>query len=826
MEEQARIREAMEQEMAQREAEQMKKVQEELERIKKLEQERLEAEAKQAADREQDAATAQAIMEDARKQQEMLETRMKEDRKSQQDKIREKLKAKKARRAAELANQQEEAKQTLRDEVSSELRQVKANMYHDGELQNIQQQLAEHKEVSFDIVQDIVKRTVEKRHHEESMDLAAHQMRKQAGLLSTSVGAMLAEQRAKIEILPPEEQAAAEEQFRKEISQFEDSERNKLQIEGEQEAMELRSEHHNQVLDYIRDVSPEFTDRIQQEKEAWQMKAMLEGAKRTGDGNAQLKLERMLENLTNKKEAELEEEMEKMEQDIQEEERKEMARMSKHMSELSARKEHALHQMRKEHKEELAKCPANQQAQMQVEHAGKLQELSKALNDEESKQLRAMQEKAQQRADDRRRMRKMALEQKKEHEYKVKEEAMRMEQEKKMQQQVEMMAAKEKELAELQARLETDTSTKKSSKFDQLKSQAESVPERPRLQVEETTAASQEQAKAVAEAVTQPLMERMEALEKMLRQQAASPQAADRRAYVDMRDQAWGQAGGGLQVLEQEQLSSKQQELYPFAKNFVTTLQKNGPRAITNVVPAASLPNNDAGKNAFGNSYSYDARTGALHIRAERLENPGELMLVLAHANAHIRSGNMEDDQSPEFQREFYSSMSNLMATLGNDASVSSTDALQVPTALSAEDETARTTEHLLKEHTLLQDKHKEEEEIRRAESRKALERKRTELRKRSGHQIKEHAKTRLEGGEVKQTEQRLRAQRGALQKMFSSFDKDNDGSITQSEFREFVIQLGANLTEEQMGEAFTNMDLDHNQLIDFDEVFTWYVSG
>merc|ERR1712159_351548 len=105
--------------------------------------------------------------------------------------------------------------------------------------------------------------------------------------------------------------------------------------------------------------------------------------------------------------------------------------------------------------------------------------------------------------------------------------------------------------------------------------------------------------------------------------------------------------------------------MYPVAQSFVRSLQEGGPRAITDIVPAAAVPKPDSDSNAFGNSYSYDATSGALHIRAERLENPGEMMLILAHANAHIRSGDMSDDSSPEFQREFYKSLIGLMGELG-----------------------------------------------------------------------------------------------------------------------------------------------------------------
>merc|ERR1712070_562802 len=192
---------------------------------------------------------------------------------------------------------------------------------------------------------------------------------------------------------------------------------------------------------------------------------------------------------------------------------------------------------------------------------------------------------------------------------------------------------------------------------------------------------NQEQAKLVAEAVTQPLMERMEALEKMLRSGGAGSAAMDTRRYQDMRDAAWSHPGSQLKLIDEEDLTVSQQALLPSAQNFVGTLQQGGPKAITKVVPAASLPSADSSNNAFGNSYHYDPRSGQLSIRAERLENPGEMMLVLAHANAHIRSGNMEDDQSPEFQREFYASLTSLMAQMGSGGGAEGAGGFHVPTS-------------------------------------------------------------------------------------------------------------------------------------------------
>merc|ERR1712070_475910 len=92
---------------------------------------------------------------------------------------------------------------------------------------------------------------------------------------------------------------------------------------------------------------------------------------------------------------------------------------------------------------------------------------------------------------------------------------------------------------------------------------------------------NQEQAKLVAEAVTQPLMERMEALERMLRSGGGAPAMESRRRYQDMRDAAWSHPGSQLKAIDEEDLTVSQQALLPSAQSFVGTLQQGGPKAIT-----------------------------------------------------------------------------------------------------------------------------------------------------------------------------------------------------------------------------------------------------
>jgi len=507
-----------------------------------------------------------------------------------------------------------------------------------------------------------------------------------------------------------------------------------------------------------------------------------------------------------------------------------MNKMAKRMQDIAVRKQHAIAQMKKEHETELQAAPQENKKSLSLQHDEKMRNLTQALDAEERKQHDALNEQLQKHQEGRRRVRRMALEQKKEHEYKAKEDEMRQEQEKIVAKQAELMSAKEQELAQLQNRLNEKSVNNAGAKFAALRRAQSTLDVPKKIRVADTGAddtAGQEEVRRVAEAVTQPLMERMEALEAMLRGKAGGSQRA---AYHDMRDAAWAEQGtDSLKPMAATDLSAKQREMYPFAQNFVNSLQEGGPRAITDIVPAASVPKPTGDMNAFGNSYSYDPNSGALHIRAERLENPGEMMLILAHANAHIRSGDMSDDSSPEFQREFYKSLMGLMGDLGGAASTGGTStggagfSLQTVTS---EEEAQRTTQHLIQDITRQQAKTEADELQRRETKRVELERKRTEMRKKAGNLVKENIKARLGGGGSAQDAHKLRAQKNAVQKLFATVDKDGDGKIGMAEFKNLVEDIGVDMSGEEIQKAFDNMDHDHNNSVDFEEVFVWYVGS
>eukprot|EP01100_Stratorugosa_tubuloviscum_P000255 TRINITY_DN1050_c2_g3_i1.p1 TRINITY_DN1050_c2_g3~~TRINITY_DN1050_c2_g3_i1.p1 ORF type:complete len:162 (-),score=73.46 TRINITY_DN1050_c2_g3_i1:118-603(-) len=58
---------------------------------------------------------------------------------------------------------------------------------------------------------------------------------------------------------------------------------------------------------------------------------------------------------------------------------------------------------------------------------------------------------------------------------------------------------------------------------------------------------------------------------------------------------------------------------------------------------------------------------------------------------------------------------------------------------------------------------------------------------------------------------------------LFSAYDADRNNTINREEFSSLCYDLGHNLSAAQIAIAFTEIDRDGNNEIDFNEFFTWW---
>lgn len=64
------------------------------------------------------------------------------------------------------------------------------------------------------------------------------------------------------------------------------------------------------------------------------------------------------------------------------------------------------------------------------------------------------------------------------------------------------------------------------------------------------------------------------------------------------------------------------------------------------------------------------------------------------------------------------------------------------------------------------------------------------------------------------------------VKKAFDKFDTDGSGAIEMKELGELSKDLGHPLTKRQLEEAFKDLDLNHDGVIDFEEFARWYFTG
>lgn len=76
-----------------------------------------------------------------------------------------------------------------------------------------------------------------------------------------------------------------------------------------------------------------------------------------------------------------------------------------------------------------------------------------------------------------------------------------------------------------------------------------------------------------------------------------------------------------------------------FVTDLISTRCRHSP---VTILLADKIPSNKKlARNAFRNSFHYDANNRILYIRAARLETVGDFIVVLIHSLAHIKAGQL-----------------------------------------------------------------------------------------------------------------------------------------------------------------------------------------
>ena len=146
-------------------------------------------------------------------------------------------------------------------------------------------------------------------------------------------------------------------------------------------------------------------------------------------------------------------------------------------------------------------------------------------------------------------------------------------------------------------------------------------------------------------------------------QRAESSAAMLPSCYMDQRDAGWGLSGSAPVLVQPAEITPQRYVVYRWAQFVVDLLATKAGFPRIAVLLAESLPEvsaelqNDYRGNAFRRSVFVDRRAQALFVRVERMDNAGELTVVLAHTLAHLHVGDMSDDTTPAFMRAFQTAL-------------------------------------------------------------------------------------------------------------------------------------------------------------------------
>ena len=123
--------------------------------------------------------------------------------------------------------------------------------------------------------------------------------------------------------------------------------------------------------------------------------------------------------------------------------------------------------------------------------------------------------------------------------------------------------------------------------------------------------------------------------------------------YIDLKDAQW-ECKGDLVPVDIQTLRPSDFVIYRFGTFVCQLLSSHNHLPEVTVLLASNLPPNNYSRNCFRNSFYYEHSRKILFVRKDRIDSVGEFVLVIMHCLAHIKAGDLTDDTSTPFLREFY----------------------------------------------------------------------------------------------------------------------------------------------------------------------------
>lgn len=701
------------------------------------------------------------------------------------------------------------------------------------------------------LTKEIAHAVLEQRHDQENLDLSTSQMVQRAKAVESALGPLNDSHAAALAAASTDaEKKALQIEQAKAVAEVRKNVQEQLHAKNGPKGMMLAEQQFQEVMGVVAVLAPAHADGIRAEQRQLEEVSKLQDAQHQKMQQRLDALLTMQQDVDSQKEAAIEAEMAKLEQVMEAALQEEQTKVANEVAALKRRKTHAINKVEAEHEALEAKAAsADQKQAMKEKHSAELNKLRETLDKEEQRQVHALQASLEAQSQKRQLDKKAALERKLSREAEKQKQALQnqMDQLKNKAEQdmetqkAQLMEAKSDfgaqeqaktadELAKLREafdkKLEQESDPQHQEKIQQQMSENLIQATQPMMQMMEasnkqalnTVNAVPQMVSDTVQSATKPMMDRMARIETLLMQANGDTPTV----YHDSREAAW-QRGASDTVQLQKVLSPVQSEVHSMSSDVLDKLQPPGAKNVRTVKAAANLPSTTMSGNAFSQSYHFDEKSGDLFVRAERLDSAGEMMVVLAHANAHIRSGVMDNDQDPSFQREFYGGLMSLM-----DQSTSDHQAAKKAAAAAAPGDAKinAAAEDILQQAENAAAAVEKAQESQKANQGVQLERRRTEARKKRAEQVKKNVTAKLKGEGPRITAAQARAQQAMVKKLFQAIDTDGDGMLNSTEIKALCVGSGVELTQEKHDKFMEQFTRNNDGLVPFEEFFKWYSSS
>eukprot|EP00058_Branchiostoma_floridae_P012905 XP_002598393.1 hypothetical protein BRAFLDRAFT_128123 [Branchiostoma floridae] len=671
----------MDQEMRKKEAEERKKF--EAEREKALREKKNKQAAELAARKDLTEEEMAALLAAHEQELEDLNDRLDAERSRQQLSLRDKLLARKRNRLQNKQRKQEAEMTKELLEQKKELKEARTKQVKEAEKQAMIEGIQQNGTEAGDRV---IRAVLERRHAQELQDLEEEyglekkvmiddalsrlhsrcgserdllQQRHEAELEelenSGATPEELAQQRAEMLNRQQLELSSLDRRHSQEARQLEQSALSDWELRFAQAKLALKEKHYKEFAQALLELTPDELEGKQRSveqtlaaaRELEEVRNRLEQQRKENEE----KLKKEKEAFAKEEEDRIQAELSAYEQQLEEEARQERERTDKSIAALNKRKEDLLKEKKQKVKEEMERVAQqgvseDEQRRLLEQHEKDVQKLEQKMEADRMRMQSGLQERLRRRREEKRRQ--------KEAEVQNTAEEMRREHEEKLRSEEERM--KKDEVLTL----------KESVNIDKLVPSQEEAP--PAAVLSSPVAAqlalpgSFQQTAPLQDGeltnilMASPLYQRLQEIKDLISNNSKLAAVGD--GYLDSRDADWG-ADTEFRPVDLNKLSPKDFIVYKFACFIGSLLSVHcGHPPITILLADSIPPNTQLSKNAYRNSFQYDHNNRILYVRRARMDRVGEFVLVLVHTLAHIKSGDLRDDSSPEFVQEFHRALS------------------------------------------------------------------------------------------------------------------------------------------------------------------------